>query len=66
MNGLEVQDRIVFAVDIMFFIIRILEIFNVHPKLGPYVVMIGRMVNAKTSMLFRFFFQFWLVFQRIK
>lgn len=40
-----VEARIVYAIDLMFFILRILEIFYVDKTLGPYIVMIGRMVN---------------------
>ena len=45
MGGFLVEARIVYAVDLMFFILRILEIFYVDKTLGPYIVMIGRMVN---------------------
>ena len=44
MGGLLIEGRIVYAIDLMFFIVRILEIFYVDRTLGPYVVMIGRMV----------------------
>lgn len=39
------EGRIVYAIDLMLFILRILEMFYVRKTLGPYVVMIGRMVN---------------------
>lgn len=45
MGGLLTEGRIVYAIDLMLFILRILEIFYVDKTLGPYVVMIGRMVN---------------------
>ena len=45
MCGLLVEGRILYAIDLMLFITRILEIFYVSKTLGPYVVMIGRMVN---------------------
>ena len=44
MRGLLIEGRIVYTIDLMFFILRILEIFYVDRTLGPYVVMIGRMV----------------------
>lgn len=36
--------QVVYAIDIMFWIIRVLAIFSVNKHLGPYVVMIGKMV----------------------
>ena len=45
MGGFLVEACIVYAIDLMFFILRILEIFYVDKTLGPYIVMIGRMVN---------------------
>ena len=36
--------HVVYAIDIMFWIIRILDIFFVNKYLGHYVVMIGKMV----------------------
>ena len=44
MSGLLIEGRIVYAIDLMLFIERILEMFFVDRTLGPYVVMIGRMV----------------------
>ena len=44
MSGLLIEGRIVYAIDLMLFIVRILEMFFVDRTLGPYVVMIGRMV----------------------
>ena len=49
MSGLLVEGRILYAIDLMLFITRILEIFYVSKTLGPYVVMIGRMVNMLIS-----------------
>ena len=36
--------QVVYAIDIMFWIIRVLAIFSVNKHLGPDVVMIGKMV----------------------
>ena len=44
MNGNLSAGRIVYAIDLMLFIMRVLELFYVDKTLGPYVVMIGRMV----------------------
>lgn len=46
MGGLSIEGRIVYAIDLMLFIIRILEIFYLDKTLGPIVVMIGRMVSS--------------------
>ena len=43
--GLLIDGRIVYAIDLMLFIVRILEMFYVDKTLGPYVVMSGRMVS---------------------
>ena len=45
-GGLLIQGRITYAIDLMLFIVRILEIFYVDRTLGPYVVMIGKMVSS--------------------
>ena len=45
MSNHRIEGRIVFAVDLMFFIVRVLEVFLVDKTLGPYVVMIVRMVS---------------------
>ena len=37
--------RVVLALDIMLWIIRLLDIFSVNQNLGPYVVIIGKMVG---------------------
>lgn len=36
--------HVVYCLDVMLWIIRLLDIFSVSKHLGPYVVMIGRMV----------------------
>ena len=46
LGGLLIQGRITYAIDLMLFIVRILEIFYVDKTLGPYVVMIGKMVSS--------------------
>ena len=48
MRSLLIEGRIAYAIDLMLFIVRILEIFYVDKTLGPYVVMIGRMVSSAT------------------
>ena len=45
MRGFLLEGRIVYAVDLMLFIVRVLEVFLVDKTLGPYVVMISRMVS---------------------
>ena len=49
MSGLLIQGRITYAIDLMLFIVRILEVFYVDKTLGPYVVMIGRMVSSSNG-----------------
>ncbi|KAI4545637.1 hypothetical protein MG293_005903 [Ovis ammon polii] len=36
--------RVIYCVDIIFWYIRVLDIFGVNKYLGPYVIMIGKMV----------------------
>ena len=48
MGGLSIEGRIVYAIDLMLFMIRILEIFYLDKTLGPIAVMIGRMVSSAT------------------
>lgn len=36
--------RVIYCVDIIFWYIRVLDIFGVNKYLGPYVMMIGKMV----------------------
>lgn len=38
--------RVMYCVDIIFWYIRVLDIFGVNKYLGPYVMMIGKMVSA--------------------
>lgn len=45
MSNRRIEGRIVFAVDLMFFIVRVLEVFLVDKTLGPYVVMMVKMVS---------------------
>ena len=42
--SLRLIGHVVYAIDLMLWIIRILDIFTVSKHLGPYVVMIGKMV----------------------
>lgn len=39
--------HVVYCLDVMLWIIRLLHIFSVSKHMGPYVVMIGRMVIMK-------------------
>ena len=39
--------HVVYCLDVMLWITRLLHIFSVSKHMGPYVVMIGRMVNAE-------------------
>lgn len=41
--------RVMYCVDIIFWYIRVLDIFGVNKYLGPYVMMIGKMVSADTA-----------------
>ena len=41
--------RVIYCVDIIFWYIRVLDIFGVNKYLGPYVMMIGKMVSADGS-----------------
>ena len=41
-----------YCLDIMLWIIRVLDIFSVSKVLGPYVVMIGRMVSIYSALTF--------------
>lgn len=38
--------RVIYCVDIIFWYIRVLDIFGVNKYLGPYVMMIGKMVST--------------------
>lgn len=39
--------RVIYCVDIIFWYIRVLDIFGVNKYLGPYVMMIGKMVRKR-------------------
>lgn len=41
--------RVIYCVDIIFWYIRVLDIFGVNKYLGPYVMMIGKMVSAQSA-----------------
>lgn len=45
LTGALIAGHVCYAVDIIFWILRILEMFTAHKHLGPYVVMIGKMVS---------------------
>ena len=38
--------RVIYCIDIIFWYIRVLDIFGVNKYLGPYVMMIGKMVTS--------------------
>ncbi|KAJ8002420.1 hypothetical protein DPEC_G00158710 [Dallia pectoralis] len=42
--------RVIYCIDIIFWYIRVLDIFGVNKYLGPYVMMIGKMVNSWFSL----------------
>lgn len=44
--------RVIYCVDIIFWYIRVLDIFGVNKYLGPYVMMIGKMVLPTLSAKF--------------
>lgn len=44
--------RVIYCVDIIFWYIRVLDIFGVNKYLGPYVMMIGKMVPPTLSAKF--------------
>ena len=41
----EQESHVLYAIDVAMFILKLLNIVSIHPKMGPYVVMIGRMVS---------------------
>lgn len=41
--------RVIYCIDIIFWYIRVLDIFGVNKYLGPYVMMIGKMVDTVKS-----------------
>lgn len=44
-RGTLIAGHVMYAVDIILWIMRILEMFAANKHLGPYVVMIGKMVG---------------------
>lgn len=40
------DERVIYCVNIIYWYIRLLDIFGVNKYLGPYVMMIGKMVRA--------------------
>uniref|UniRef100_A0A8C6J121 Transient receptor potential cation channel subfamily M member 3 n=1 Tax=Melopsittacus undulatus TaxID=13146 RepID=A0A8C6J121_MELUD len=44
--------RVIYCVDIIFWYIRVLDIFGVNKYLGPYVMMIGKMVSMIDMLYF--------------
>ena len=48
--------HVIYCLDVMLWIIRLLDIFSVSKHLGPYVVMIGRMVMKYSNSTDRPFF----------
>lgn len=47
--------RVIYCVDIIFWYIRVLDIFGVNKYLGPYVMMIGKMVSAWIAINYVFY-----------
>lgn len=43
--------RVIYCVNIIYWYIRLLEIFGVNKYLGPYVMMIGKMVRRRGAQL---------------
>ena len=41
--------RVIYCIDIIFWYIRVLDIFGVNKYLGPYVMMIGKMVSVSST-----------------
>lgn len=46
--------RVIYCVDIIFWYIRVLDIFGVNKYLGPYVMMIGKMVGSQMDVMCTF------------
>lgn len=46
--------RVIYCVDIIFWYIRVLDIFGVNKYLGPYVMMIGKMVGSQVDVMCTF------------
>ena len=60
LNGREtlLYGHVLYAVDIIFWILRILDMFGVNKHIGPYVVMIGKMVRMLMALfLVKLWFQ---------
>lgn len=45
--------RVIYCIDIIFWYIRVLDIFGVNKYLGPYVMMIGKMVITSVGLMHR-------------
>lgn len=43
--------RVIYCIDIIFWYIRVLDIFGVNKYLGPYVMMIGKMVITYSGLI---------------
>lgn len=43
--------RVIYCVNIIYWYIRLLDIFGVNKYLGPYVMMIGKMVSDRVSLI---------------
>ncbi|KAJ8304156.1 hypothetical protein KUTeg_017739 [Tegillarca granosa] len=56
--------RIVFVFNIVFWLVRILEIMMVHKYLGPYVKIIGKLNEEPSWHLVRnmFFYPYWMIY----
>uniref|UniRef100_A0A8C0FNC4 Transient receptor potential cation channel subfamily M member 3 n=1 Tax=Bubo bubo TaxID=30461 RepID=A0A8C0FNC4_BUBBB len=51
--------RVIYCVNIIYWYIRLLDIFGVNKYLGPYVMMIGKMVREVGVLLLCFISTFW-------
>lgn len=41
--------RVFYCIDIVFWYIRLLELFAVNKRLGPYIVIVGKMVSRENA-----------------
>lgn len=41
--------RVFYCIDIVFWYIRLLELFAVNKRLGPYIVIVGKMVSWENA-----------------
>lgn len=41
--------RVFYCIDIVFWYIRLLELFAVNKRLGPYIVIVGKMVSWEST-----------------